>query len=207
MDRRNDAGLQAVAGSPGPQKILGWARNEIERWQSHDELELFDMILCSSRLASTKRSSRCIQGLYQLALPIGVDIELFGPESRDLDSRVGVVSTVNQWGREREHLSCAPIQARDLRPEDPRSECRASRCPGTHLFHRGPVDYFELPSIYRGTRIVLDDFNHTTVGWGAANSRLFESLASGALPITNSRLGLDDLGLGEVPTYKRPQLS
>ena len=48
-------------------------------------------------------------------------------------------------------------------------------------YDRGPVHFFELPEIYWGTKIVLDDFNHTTVGWGSVNSRVFEAIAAGAL--------------------------
>jgi spore maturation protein CgeB len=33
------------------------------------------------------------------------------------------------------------------------------------------------------------------------NSRVFEAIAAGALPVTNSERGLDALGLGDVPTY------
>jgi spore maturation protein CgeB len=51
---------------------------------------------------------------------------------------------------------------------------------------------------------VLDDFNWTTVGWGAVNSRVFEAIAAGALPVTNSKRGLGALGLADVPSYTAP---
>jgi spore maturation protein CgeB len=52
---------------------------------------------------------------------------------------------------------------------------------------------------------VLDDFNWTTVGWGAVNSRVFEAIAAGALPVTNSKRGLAALGLADVPIYTAPE--
>ena len=109
-------------------------------------------------------------------LPIAVDTELFRPDSSDPTARVGVVSTVNQWGRERDvykALRAKPVTF-DLRLYGQMFGLPAS----LETFHRGPVDFFELPSIYWGAQLVLDDFNHTTIGWGAANSRLFESLAA-----------------------------
>ena len=112
------------------------------------------------------------------------------------------MSTVNQWGRERDiyrALRSSPIIF------DLRIHGHAIGLPATlEKYHEGPVEFFELPSVYWGARIVLDDFNHTTVGWGAVNSRIFEALVAGALPITNSRLGLEELGLGDIPTYEDP---
>jgi spore maturation protein CgeB len=72
-------------------------------------------------------------------------------------------------------------------------------------YDQGPVHFFELPKVYWGARIVLDDFNRTTVGWGAVNSRVLESIAAGALPVTNSDRGLDSLGLSDVPSYSAPE--
>jgi spore maturation protein CgeB len=51
----------------------------------------------------------------------------------------------------------------------------------------------------------LDDSNWTTVEWGAVNSRVFEAIAAGAVPVMNSDRGLDALGLAEVPTYAAPE--
>ena len=137
--------------------------------------------------------------------PIGVDIELFEPNASNADSRGGVVSTVNQWGRERDiyrALRSTPITF------DLRIHGHAIGLPATlEKYHEGLVKFFELPSVYWGARIVLDDFNHTTVGWGAVNSRVFEALAAGALPITNSRLGLEELGLDEIPSQRMPPSS
>ena len=185
--------------APDGPRVVGWARNEVESWLRHEELELFDMILCSSSLVA-QEIEKVYSGPVEL-FPIGVDIELFEPNAGNADSRGGVVSTVNQWGRERDiyrALRSTPITF-DLRITATPSGCRETR-----EVPQGLVEFFELPSVYRGARIVLDDFNHTTVGWGAVNSRVFEALAAGALPITNSRLGLEELGLADVPIYEDP---
>lgn len=181
----------------GP-KVVGWVRNEIENWLAHPELGLFDAILCSSPLALAAIQER-YTGPTEL-LPIGVDLDLF--EMTESLGRNGVVATVNQWGRERDVYRALratsfdfplAIFGRDLGLADELRE-----------HHAGTVDFFALPDIYKRSVVVLDDFNHTTVGWGAVNSRVFEALACGALCITNSRLGLEDLGLEELPTYRDP---
>jgi glycosyltransferase involved in cell wall biosynthesis len=182
-------------------KVIGWARNEFLNWLTHPELDRFDAILCSSPVAAGELE-RFYDGPVHL-LPIGVDLELFQPEPESGRHREGVVSTVNQWGKERDvyrALRSKPIdfplrihgQSRRLAPE-------------LADYDRGPVHFFGLPEIYWGTRIVLDDFNWTTVGWGAVNSRVFEAIAAGALPVTNSQQGLETLGLADVPTYADPE--
>jgi hypothetical protein len=47
-----------------------------------------------------------------------------------------------------------------------------------------------MPLLYRSTKIAIDDANHVTKPWGSINSRLFDSLASGTLIITNGQLDL-----------------
>ena len=184
---------------PG-RKVVGWARNEFMNWLTHPELDQFDAILCSSP-AAADQFQRFFAGPVHV-LPIGVDLELFQPDQRSNRQRAGVVSTVNQWGREREVYRAL----RSGRIDFPLRIHGQSRGLPTELagFDEGPVHFFELPNVYWAATIVLDDFNWTTVGWGAVNSRVFEAIAAGALPVTNSPLGLDALGLADVPTYAAP---
>ena len=110
---------------------------------------------------------------------------------------------MNQWGRERDvyrALRSKPIDF-PLRIHGQ----SAGLPPELERYDQGPVHYFDLPEVYGGALIVLDDFNRTTVGWGAVNSRVFEAIAAGALPVTNSARGLDSLGLSDVPTYSTPE--
>ena len=182
----------------GP-RIIGWARNEIGNWLAHDELDLFDLIVCSSQVVANE-IRKVYSGPVEI-LPIGVDTDLFAAGTPS-EGRFGVATTVNQWGRERDvyrALRSGPVTF-ELSIYGHTMGLPAELEP----YHRGQVDFFELPDVYRKARIVLDDFNHSTIGWGAVNSRIYEALAAGALPITNSRLGLEELGLAEVPTYREP---
>ena len=186
--------------APGP-KIVGWARNEFMNWLTHPELDRFDAILCSSNAAAAELE-RLFAGPIHV-FPIGVDIELFQANQGGSEHRNGVVSTVNQWGRERDvyrALRCMPINF----PLRIHGQSAGLPLDLAH-YDQGPVHFFELPKVYWGARIVLDDFNRTTVGWGAVNSRVLESIAAGALPVTNSDRGLDSLGLSDVPSYSAPE--
>ena len=81
-------------------KVVGWARNAFGDWLGHPELERFEVILTSSpRFA--EEAQKVYSGDIHL-LPIGVDLELFEPPDTWTRSRVGVVTTTNQWGGERD---------------------------------------------------------------------------------------------------------
>ena len=186
--------------APKGTRVIGWVRNEVDNWLQHPQLDLFDAILCSSEVAREAIAEQ-YGGPTEL-LPIGVDLGLFTPPA-ETDDRAGVVTTVNQWGRERDvyrALRSSPITF----PLDIYGKA-VGLPPELASFHRGLVDYFSLPGLYQGARLVLDDFNHSTVGWGAVNSRIFEAIAAGALPITNSSLGLKELGLADVPVFSKPE--
>jgi glycosyltransferase involved in cell wall biosynthesis len=186
--------------APGT-KIVGWARNEFMNWLTHPELDGFDAILCSSPEAAAQLE-RFFHGPVHV-FPIAVDIEMFQPAPRSVRARDGVVSTVNQWGRERDvyrALRSGPIDF----PLRIHGQSKGLP-PALAKYDQGPVHFFDLPKVYWGAEIVLDDFNPTTIGWGAVNSRVFEAIAAGAVPVTNSPRGLDTLGLADVPTYSAPE--
>lgn len=176
---------------------IAWIRNQTDAWIDQPWLQIYDLVLCSSR-----RSMEAVEGVYPGPtglLPLGVDTELFARTGRPED-RCGVVSTVNQWGRERE----VHINLRSQVPDFPLALFGEHRGVETELepYRREPVSFFALPSLYNQAAIVLDDFNHTTAAYGNVNSRVFEAAACGAVVMTNRPTGLDDLGLGDLPVHR-----
>lgn len=180
---------------PTEVRCIAWIRNEVDTWLAHPELSLFDGVLTSSQ-QSLDAVTRCFDGPAGL-LRIGVDLDLFTPAKAT--DRHGVVGTVNQWGRERDvyrALRSQPVTfPLALYGHD------NGLHPALAGYAAGPASYFSLPGLYRQAMLTLDDFNHTTVKWGNVNSRLYEALAAGSLVVTNTARGLDEVGLGEVPTF------
>jgi glycosyltransferase involved in cell wall biosynthesis len=182
----------------GDSKVVGWARNAFGDWLTHPELDKFDVILTSSPRFAVEGREVYLGDIY--LVPIGVDLELFEPSGTR--THEGVVTTTNQWGSERDlyrALRSLPVDYPLQIYGQP-----AGLSPELHSHYLGPVDYFELPGIYSRARIVLDDSHPAVVGWGAVNSRIFDSIAAGALPVTNASDGLKDLGLSGVPAYSEP---
>lgn len=71
--------------------------------------------------------------------------------------------------------------------------------------HQGYVPYSKIHEVYRQATVVIDDANHVTKEWGAANSRVFDALAAGCLVITNSQSVSDEVFDGRLPVYESPE--
>ncbi|MFP5310477.1 MAG: methyltransferase domain-containing protein [Actinomycetes bacterium] len=183
---------------PGEVTLVAWVRNNVQRWIAGGTLPLYDAVLCSSS-ASLANIRPHAQGPVGV-LPIGVDTALFRPAD---DERRGVVSTTNQWGGLR-HTFAGLLHDR---PDVPLALFGNHRTLPEELepWAAGAVSYFRIPAVYRQVELVLDDLQGVNRAYGNVNSRIFESLAAGALPVTNARLGLEELGLGEVPVVERPE--
>lgn len=190
--------LETVEVSRLPSDLItvAWVRNQTAVWAQQPWLGLYRMVLASSQESLDVLSSVYAGPMGLLA--IGVDTDLFSLAS-DGSDRSGVASTVNQWGREREvfaFLKERPITFPLTLYGQQRGQAEA-----LEKYAHGPVSFFALPSLYRQARIVLDDFNHTTAGFGNVNSRLFEAAACGATVLTNRRSGLNAVGLEAISVY------
>lgn len=174
---------------------IAWVRNWTETWLEQPFLREFDAVWSSS-----SASAEVLAEAYGRAVdvvPIAADAELFSPA----EGRRGltVVSSVNHWGQPRRiHSVLGDLGARvdvTLFGE------QGSGAAVSHVAHAGRISYFGLPDVYRRSLVVLDDVIDQAAVYGNQNSRLFESISAGALPVTNTRAGLDELGLDAVPTY------
>ena len=130
--------------APAGTRVIAWVRNEVENWLAHPQLALFDAVLSSSALAVSAISERYAGPTA--VFPIGVDLELFEPPATETD-RIGVIATVNQWGRERDVYRALRSTNFDF------SLGIYGKGVGLHPDlgpnHRGMVDFFALPEIYQ----------------------------------------------------------
>jgi hypothetical protein len=178
-------------------KLVAWVRNWTEKWSNLPYLDRFDAVWCSSS-ASADRITQSYQGRVQV-VPIGVDLELFKDTSSGTRP-AEVVATANFWGQPRDIHDAAEQLAVSVDVHWFGANTNQLQANAGIVDH-GLVDFFAMPSVYSQSKLVLDDLIPSAKQFGTQNSRLYEALACGALPITNCRLGLDELGLGAVPTY------
>ncbi|WP_176491540.1 glycosyltransferase [Curtobacterium sp. 'Ferrero'] len=180
--------------------LVAWVRNWTERWAELPWLTEFDAVWASSSAARDALAARH-PGPVDV-VPIGVDAELFtdgrGPDEGPRTDRA--VTTVNFWGVRRRVQDVLA----EVRPAEPivwfaAGVDHVEDTEGVEL--RPAVPYTALPAVYRAAAFVVDDVIAPAAAYGTLNSRLYESLAAGALPVTDCALGLDELGLGEVPVF------
>jgi hypothetical protein len=182
---------------PATTATVAWVRNWTAQWASVPYLAEFDAVWASSSIARDELA-RAYDGPVEV-VPIGVDLELFTVDPAEPRSD-RTVTTVNFWGARRRVqdvlVEAAPPEpivwfAANVEHVEP--------APGVEL--RPAVPYYALPEVYRAAAFVIDDVIAPAAEFGTLNSRLYESLACGALPVTDCALGLDELGLADVPLF------
>ncbi len=174
---------------------VAWIRNHPDRWTGHRWFDDYDLVLASSsRLAATvvERSRHRDVALF----PLATNPDRFGPPA-DRDTRGdGVVFTGNHWGREDRLTELLPAVP-DLVVHGKGWE----DVPAVAANHRGAVAYDDLPEVYGRHLLVLDQAAGPTAGTGSVNSRVFDALATGALPVTSQVEGARELFGDELPTW------
>ena len=192
---------------PAATATVAWVRNWTAQWATAPYLREFDAVWASSAIAR-EALTRAYDGPVEV-VPIGVDTDLFtstadpasGPATEEIDGRTDrTVATVNFWGVRRRVQDVLA----EVAPQQPIVWFAANvehvePAPGVEL--RPAVPYFALPEVYRAAAFVVDDVIAPAAEYGTLNSRLYESLACGALPVTDCALGLDELGLADVPVF------
>lgn len=177
---------------------VAWCRNWTSAWAALPYLDEFDAIWSSSAESAAVLSKAA--GAAVEVVPIAADAELFHPAAGQRD--IPVLSTANFWGEERSLAGALGAVSR-------RHEVvwvgggSTTEDTGDVVFP-GNASYFAVPELYRRSSLVVDDVIPPAREFANHNSRLFESLSAGALPITNEARGLEELGLADVPVYSGP---
>jgi len=178
---------------------IAWVRNWTASWARLPYLNDFDGVWASSE-ASARHLSSSYDGTIDL-VPIGVDLDVFGagavpPVLRDMS----VVTTANFWGAERKIQGALDDLAERV-PVDWFGANGDHLVRSPHITHHDRVDFFALPEVYARSLLVVDDLIEPAREFGTHNSRIYEALACGALPLVNTPDGLAELGLERLPTY------
>lgn len=184
---------------PAGTRTVAWVRNKAAEWARLPYIDRFDAVWCSSSLSADHL--RSVTSRPVSVLPLGTDPGLFQSEAGERDPRA--VLTANYWGAERgifQEVSGTASGDRDYVWYG--ANFGGWLATPEHVEYRGQADYFDLGHIYASHRYVIDDLIAPAVVYGNQNSRLFDAIAAGAVVVTNTRNGLDELGLSRVPVYE-----
>lgn len=175
---------------------VNWMRQWFDRWAEGETTLAYDHLFASSGTAARYLEDHLKRAVGTLPIAAGVEAMRAGHFRQDLAS--DYCFTGSRFGPPRE------IEFQ-LAPETIRGQGRVFgyNWEGTQLepLSQGPLAYSEIPDAYASTRIVLDDANIATKAWGSCNSRVFDSMAAGALLITNGATGVQELFGDLVPTF------
>lgn len=179
---------------------VAWARNWFERWVFRPWMPDYDVVLASSRCAVQFLTTK-LRKRVQL-LRIATNPDRFNASKRIAEPEFDYVFTGSYWHSARDVVSAFSAVPSNFRGAvfgknwEHVSEL-------THVW-QGFVPYSQLNDVYRRANLVIDDANHVTKSWGAANSRVFDALAAGCLVITNSRSVSQEVFNGALPFYDSP---
>ncbi|PVE05539.1 glycosyltransferase [Limnohabitans sp. Rim28] len=192
--------LPAIRHAPPHLVTIAWARNWFERWCEHPWIADYDLHLASSRRAVDFLSQRT--GKLAQLMRIATNPKRFNTDGRPTHPTLDYVFTGHYWQAERDivgTLSALPTHYRGALYGK-----NWEQVPALAHLHRGFMPYSQIHEVYRNAVIVIDDANHVTKEWGAANSRVFDALAAGCLVITNSQSVSDDAFDCRLPVYESP---
>lgn len=184
---------------PGLVKV-GWARNWFERWCQNPSVANYNVLLASSQSAARFMSEQV--GKLVKMMHIATNNERFDIGLRSNVDALDFVFTGNYWQSERDVVDALVQLPSALRGAVYGKNWE--QLPALKRLHKGFMPYEQLPAVYAQASIVIDDANHVTKEWGAANSRVFDALAAGCLVITNSASVSEEVFGGMLPVYRDP---
>jgi O-antigen biosynthesis protein len=176
---------------------VAWARNWFEGWASQQWSEDYDSFWCSSIEAVEYIKSKLSKQVNLLR--IASNPERFSRGRFDLQFKSDYCFTGSYWGVPRDIIHF--LEPDSLPFNFALYGHNWENCQQFNNSYRGPVPYADLTKVYASTKIVIDDANSVTKEWGAVNSRVFDALMAGALPITNGKLGNEEVFNGLLPVY------
>ena len=183
--------------------IIAWMRNWFDKWCNLPDIDLYDLIYCSSKKACSYVEGQIKYPVKYLPLAASADAVKMGKENRDSSRTSSGEQSYTFIGSffdlEREITQFLDPQAISYRfklyGHNWEKDDKFSK------YTLGPVDYFSIIEKYLETDLVIDDANIATKKWGSVNCRVFDSLALGINVITNGIAGSTELFGGRLPIY------
>ncbi len=183
--------------------VIGWMRNWFDKWCQLPDIDLYDIIYCSSKKACSYVEEQIKFTVKYLPLAAGADAVKLGQQKKS--NSTGNINNKNYtfigsyFNTPREIASLLdptniPYQFK-LYGHNWENHSTFS------TYTLGPINYFDTVEKYLETSLVIDDANIATKKWGSVNCRVFDSLALGIDVITNGAAGATELFGDLLQTY------
>ena len=177
---------------------IAWLRNWFERWIEKPSFNKYDLVFASSQIACDYIKENT--GIIPFLFPLASDSEIFNESNPIRDEyECDYCFTGSYWDAKREIIDFLNPETLDYHFN--LYGTNWNKVPKLSPYSKGFVNYQDMPYVYSSTKMVIDDANHVTKGWGSVNSRIFDALASGKLIVTNGSKGNMELFDGNIPEY------
>lgn len=176
---------------------VAWVRNWFERWPKHEWFRDFSVVLSSSQHGAEHLRQASNRPCHLLR--IATNQHRFTPEAQySAQQSSDYCFTGSYWNVKREIENFHPGE---LEYEFALYGHGWNKHKQFNPYYRGFLNYQELPSVYAGTKLLVDDANHVTRPWASVNSRVFDGIAAGAMVITNGDAGAKEVFGDLLPSY------
>lgn len=162
---------------------VAWLRNNFEEWVASGDLHEYHQIWCSSELFC--EHLRRVHGLSAVHVPIATNIADLSSGSAREEYLHPVIFNGSHSGVNRSFV--------DAFAESSEWENKLAiyghgweRVPSVATLWKGFIPYSEMRDLYASSKIVIDHAHVSACRWGGTNSRIFDAIAAGCLPLSNS---------------------
>jgi len=190
--------LSKVECSNGLLVKIAWMRNWFERWVEQPSFKKYDLVFASSQIACDYVKNKT--GMDVVYYPLASDSEMFNDNVASLEEyRCDYCFTGSYWDAKREIIDYLNPDLLDYKFN--LYGANWNKVSKLSKYSKGFVHYEDMPKVYSSCKLVIDDANHVTKEWGSVNSRVFDSLSSGKLVVTNGTKGNNEIFGGKIPEY------
>jgi beta-1,4-mannosyltransferase len=183
---------------------VAWVRNNVDLWLAECDMTSFDHVVASSQGVKQRLMAAGVQ-VEEFLLPLAMPDHAMGWTSAGSE-RQGVVVSVNERAGVRPSLQALRASVRaPAAPVHVVGAVRQADAFPPWITNHGSLPVDQVMLLMRSAAIVVDDRQPGNLAVGAVNSRVFEALACGALPICDAGEGLAEVGLEGIPVYRSPE--
>ncbi|QUH23768.1 glycosyltransferase [Methanobacterium alkalithermotolerans] len=178
---------------------IAWPRNWFDRWVSSPGFSSYHMVLSPSPTSCNYIKEK--SGKDALLFPIAANTERFHENITPQEEYAcDYCFTGSYWNDPREIMEM-------LEPDKLPYHFKIygknwEKVEKFKDYHQGFINYSQVPQIYASTKLVINDANRVTKGFGATNSRVYDALACGVLVISNGLVGSRENFQGKVPVFQ-----